>query len=58
MSTRNMRINPVLENLYDEMVESKLAKNAPDYVDISLKFCRKVRELGYRIIYDPDRKPE
>ncbi len=55
---RNMRINPVLENLYDEMVESKLAKNAPDYVDISLKFCRKVRELGYRIIYDPDRKPE
>lgn len=55
---RNLRINPVLENLYDEMVESKLAKNAPDYVDISLKFCKKVRELGYKIIYDPDRKPE
>lgn len=55
---RNMRINPVLENLYDEMVESKLAKNAPDYVDISLAFCKKVRELGYKIIYDPSHKQE
>jgi len=55
---RNMRINPVLENLYDEMVESKLAKNAPDYVDISLAFCKKVRELGYKILYDPDHKQE
>ncbi|MCR5847353.1 MAG: glycosyltransferase [Lachnospiraceae bacterium] len=55
---RNMRINPVLENLYDDMVESKLAKNAPDYVGISLAFCKRVRELGYRIIYDPDHKKE
>ncbi|MCR4648030.1 MAG: glycosyltransferase [Lachnospiraceae bacterium] len=55
---RNMRINPVLENLYDEMVESKLAKNAPDYVEISLAFCKKVRELGYKILYDPDHKQE
>ena len=55
---RNMRINPVLENLYDEMVESKLAKNAPDYVGISLEFCKKVRELGYKILYDPDHKQE
>ena len=55
---RNMRINPVLENLYDEMVESKLAKNSPDYVTISLEFCKKVRELGYKILYDPDHKQE
>ncbi|MBO4702966.1 MAG: glycosyltransferase [Lachnospiraceae bacterium] len=55
---RNMRINPALEKLYDEMVESKLAKNAPDYVDISLAFCKKVRELGYKILYDPERKRE
>ncbi len=55
---RNMRVNPVLENLYDEMVESKLAKSTPDYVDISLAFCKKVRELGYKILYDPDHKQE
>ena len=55
---RNMRVNPVLENLYDEMVESKLAKSTPDYVAISLEFCKKVRELGYTIVYDPDHKPE
>ena len=55
---RNMRINPALEGLYDEMVESKLAKNAPDYVNISLAFCKKVREMGYRILYDPDHKRE
>lgn len=55
---RNMRINPVLENLYDEMVEAKLAKNVPDYVEISLEFCKKVRELGYLIVYNPENKPE
>lgn len=55
---RNMRINPVLENLYDEMVESKLAKNAPDYTEISLAFCKKVRELGYIVLYDPEHKQE
>jgi len=55
---RNMRINPVLENLYDEMVESKLAKSTPDYVQISLDFCKKVRELGYKILYDPEHKQE
>lgn len=55
---RNARINPALEDLYDEMVESKLAKNTPDYVAISLEFCKKVREMGYRIIYDPDHKKE
>ena len=55
---RNMRINPVLENLYDEMVESKFAKNSPDYVKISLEFSAKVREMGYRIVYDPDHKKE
>ena len=55
---RNMRVNPVLENLYDEMVESKLAKSTPDYVDLSLAFCKKVRELGYKILYDPDHKQE
>ena len=55
---RNMRINPVLENLYDEMVESKLAKSTPDYVQISLDFCKKVKELGYKILYDPEHKQE
>ena len=53
-----MIINPVLENLYDEMVESKLAKSTPDYVQISLDFCKKVRELGYKILYDPEHKQE
>ena len=55
---RNMRVNPALEQLYDDMVESRLAKNAPDYVQISLEFCAKVRELGYKIVYNPDNKPE
>lgn len=55
---RNIRINPALEDLYEEMVESKLANNSPDYVGISLAFCKKVKELGYKIIYDPNHKVE
>ena len=55
---RNMRVNPELEKLYDEMVESQLAKSAPDYVQISLDFSKKLREMGYKILYDPDHKPE
>lgn len=55
---RNIRVNPALEDLYEKMVEAKMASNSPDYIGLSLAFSKKVKELGYRIIYDPNHKVE
>ncbi len=55
---RNIRLNPALEGLYEETVEPKLANNSPDYLGISLAFSKKVKEMGYKIIYDPNHKVE
>lgn len=50
---RNMKINPELLGLWDKEVEKKIAEKNCNYIEVSLHFCRLVREAGYRIVYDP-----
>ena len=58
VDVRSMEIRPELGALYEEVFGSPYASHVmlqdADFTAQSLLFCKRVKELGYRILFDPD----
>lgn len=58
VDVRSMEIRPELGALYEEVFGSPYASQVmlqdADFTAQSLLFCKRVKELGYRILFDPD----
>lgn len=54
---RGMRVRKELEPLYDRAMEQIRRGNQEeaDFVDESVRFCREIRQKGYRILWDPQK---